>query len=144
MAPIPAPSRTISRILLKEFFVAIWCLEFKLYWERLLSWERRRPACLLRRVITVAGSNLSLVFDTLYFQANSTILSVPRLVAWIVAKTVESSQISCDSRKRGTGIVEILGHHTPATRHARQIIHFLARQIVEFATDRHPFKRSHR
>src|SRR5258707_10570995 len=73
MAPIPAPSRTIRRILRKVFGLVI--VE-KSYGLALLLW----------RVVAVASAHLRLVFNALHFQANRTKLSIAHFVRRIVAK----------------------------------------------------------
>src|ERR1051325_1277506 len=124
IAPMPAPSRTISRTRLKGNDVGIKC-------------------SLFRSVVSIAGADLCFVFQAAHFEFDRTKLSIASFVGRIVTETVERADISRHACERRTCIGESRRFKTSTTGRAREIIHLFAGEIVERAADRHPFKRAH-
>src|SRR6185369_9769359 len=121
IAPMPAPSKTISKTRLKEGIKVL----------------------LFRRVVSIARADDCFVFQASHFEFDGTILSVASFVAWIVTKTVLRADVLSHTRKRRACIGQRRGDKTSAARNTRQIIHLASREIVKLATDGHSFKRSH-
>src|SRR6185369_11213774 len=118
----PAPSSTINKIRLKCFGIRGWLLF----------------GC----VVTVARANLGLVFHALELEFDRAKLSVARFVGWIVTDAVKGADVGGDTRKRSACISQCCRLKTSPAGYAREIVHLTPRDVVEFAADRHSFKRA--
>src|SRR5690349_15487342 len=93
IAPIPAPSRTISKTRLKFNGVGIKCSFF-------------------RGVVSIAGADLCFVFQAAHLEFDRTKLSIASFVGWIITETVERADICRHARERSPRIGERRGFET--------------------------------
>src|SRR6185369_2939897 len=124
MAPMPAPSRTISKTRLKGNEVGMKFLLF-------------------RGVVSIPCAHLCFVFQAAHFEFDRTKLPIASFVGRIVTDTVKRADISRHARERSPRVSQRRGFETSPARRAREIVHLFAREIVERATDLHSLKRTH-
>src|SRR5437762_11585025 len=97
----------------------------------------------LRSKVSFSRAHLRLARHALDLDANSSKLSIACFVRWIVTETVLRADLCGHARKRRACVLQTRCQEIPATARFRQLIHLPPRQIVEIATDLHPFERTH-
>src|SRR5262245_4231733 len=93
----------------------------------------------LRSVVPVPRAHAA-VLHSAHFDFDPAILTIASLVRWIVTQAVLRADLIGDLSKGGPRFLQTICRKVSSARALRQFIHFLTRQIVQAATDVHPFE----